>query len=610
MSKLPFAAAALSLIAFGQQPPPKPPPQQPTPQQEPPRPTFRTGTNVVRVDVTVVDRRGLPVTHLTPEDFEVREDGQPQAITSFKLVEANGQPTDELSLPIRGPEHAAAEAARDDVRVFLFFWDEYHIDEHRSAYMAKEALTRVMLDAFGPTDLVAIMDPLTPTDAIRFTRDRRELANQVHTLKGRRGIYFPRSLVEEEQLRAPMQYGGIEVIRQQVTTSSIRAAAGYLGAIKDGRKSLILISETLGPTRGTTEYTDILHGITRAANDTNTAIYVFDPRGLQVGGRMSDMLVTIAYGTGGQPMVTNDFAAQFTRTIVNPASAFYLLGYAKEVAADGKFHEIKVRVKRSGLEVRARNGYWAPKLADVARATAAAVAAVLPPAVETAFASLRSARSRAVAEVWSGVSQDSQGRTTVTMAWTPQAIDDAPASAAAVSVTAKAGGVTCFEGDVAPTGTSFLAPAGAVELAITIRDEKGEVLDRIPRAITVPGPGVSPLALTTPAVMRSRNARELRENEAAANPPVHAGRDFERTDRVVVRFAVHGSFEGVTTRATLLDRRGVPLVELSVARDVARGSFRIDLPVSNIARGEYVVAIEASRAEEKAEAHVPFRVVR
>ena len=62
-----------------------------------------------------------------------------------------------------------------------------------------------------------------------------------------------RSLVEEEHLRAPMQYGGIEVIRQQVTTSSIRAAAGFLGSIKEGRKSLVLISETLGPTRGTTE---------------------------------------------------------------------------------------------------------------------------------------------------------------------------------------------------------------------------------------------------------------------------------------------------------------------------------------------------------------------
>ncbi len=88
-------------------------------QQRPP--TFRTGTNLVRVDVSVMDRDGKPVRSLTADDFELRENGQLQAITSFKLVDANGQPTDDLSLPIRSPQHAAAEAARDDVRVFVVF---------------------------------------------------------------------------------------------------------------------------------------------------------------------------------------------------------------------------------------------------------------------------------------------------------------------------------------------------------------------------------------------------------------------------------------------------------------------------------------------------------
>jgi hypothetical protein len=163
---------------------------------------------------------------------------------------------------------------------------------------------------------------------------------------------------------------------------------------------------------------------------------------------------------------------------------------------------------------------------------------------------------------------------------------------------------------VAPSGTSFPAPAGPVELAITIKDDQGEVLDRIPRTLTIPAPDSSPLALTTPAIVRSRNARELRENSAAAIPPVHAGRDFERTDRVLVRFGVPGDDEGLKTKASLLDRRGTPLVELPVARDAARGGFQIDLPLTNIARGEYVIAIEASRAEQKAEAHVAFRIVR
>ena len=48
------------------------------------------------------------------------------------------------------------------------------------------------------------------------------------------------------------------------------------------------------------------------------------------------------------------------KQIVADSSAYYLLGYnSTQAPQDGKFHEIKVRVKRSGTEVRARKGYWA-----------------------------------------------------------------------------------------------------------------------------------------------------------------------------------------------------------------------------------------------------------
>ena len=53
--------------------------QQPPSGQQPQRPpVFRGGTNQVRVDITVLNKKGEPVTNLTKDDFQVLEDGQPQ----------------------------------------------------------------------------------------------------------------------------------------------------------------------------------------------------------------------------------------------------------------------------------------------------------------------------------------------------------------------------------------------------------------------------------------------------------------------------------------------------------------------------------------------------
>ena len=45
------------------------------------------------------------------------------------------------------------------------------------------------------------------------------------------------------------------------------------------------------------------------------------------------------------------------KQIVRDSSAYYLLGYnSTQAPSDGKFHEIKVQVKRPGVQVRARRG--------------------------------------------------------------------------------------------------------------------------------------------------------------------------------------------------------------------------------------------------------------
>jgi VWFA-related protein len=599
--------------------------------QEPQRQTpFRSGTNIVRVDATVIDRQGNPVTSLTADDFEVREDGRVQPITSFKFLSADGQPTDDRSLPIRSQQHAAAEAARDDVRTFLIFWDEYHIEPFTTAYRGREELTRVVLEAFGPTDLVAVMDQLTPLSAIEFTRDRRALADQVHTLKGRRGEYFPpRSAVEEEHLKAVQHLSQVEILRNQVIISAIRAALAHLGTIREGRKTLIVVTEGVGVPRGRgggpmtptassdpglstyAEESSIAIDLVRAANDSNTAVHIVDPRGLQVSMARIGLLENLASGSGGETHTTNDMLGAFQR-MVKQSSAVYLLGYTREMPADGRFHEIKVRMKRGGYDVRARSGYWAPGAEDVERSKKAAADTALSPSLAAAFAALPPPGAPRLVDVWAGMRPHPDGGTDVLLAWAVRSRGTSEAIPASLSASVKSGESVVFDGVVPPGGTIVRSPAGSVKIDVQVLSTTGEVLDRFSVPADKTDPAASSLSLTTPAVFLARTPGELRSILApGASPPIHAGREFVRTDRLILRTTAYGrSAEGGAVTATLLDRRGTKLVDLSVQRSSGRNDCQIDLPLASIAAGDFVIAIVASSGDSRAEALVPLRVQR
>src|SRR5262245_63813491 len=91
--------------------------------------------------------------------------------------------------------------------------------------------------AFGPSVLVGLMDQLTTIESIKFTRDWTALADQVHSLKGRMGLYVPtRSFVEEEQLRTGRD---IARIRNEVTITALKSAVALLGSFREGRKAIL-----------------------------------------------------------------------------------------------------------------------------------------------------------------------------------------------------------------------------------------------------------------------------------------------------------------------------------------------------------------------------------
>ena len=133
-----------------------------------------------------------------------------------------------------------------------------------------------------------------------------------------------------------------------------------------------------------------LREIYDTANRNNVAIYAVDPRGLPgfefdinegVGLQTDskyltstmDSLRTLAENTDGRAIVNRNDIVTGMKQITRDSSAYYLIGYnSVQAPTDGKFHEIKVKVKRPGVQVRARRGYWALNREEVARATAPA----------------------------------------------------------------------------------------------------------------------------------------------------------------------------------------------------------------------------------------------
>jgi hypothetical protein len=56
------------------------------------QPTFRTGVDVVRLDVSVLDKKRRPVPNLTA-DFTVMEEGEPRSLLAFSAIDLPDAPT-------------------------------------------------------------------------------------------------------------------------------------------------------------------------------------------------------------------------------------------------------------------------------------------------------------------------------------------------------------------------------------------------------------------------------------------------------------------------------------------------------------------------------------
>jgi hypothetical protein len=367
------------------------------------------------------------------------------------------------------------------------------------------------------------------------------------------------------------------------------------------------------------------------ANRNNVAIYSVDPRGLAtfefdinegIGlqsdskylNSTMDSLRMLSENTDGRAIVNRNDLVAGMRQITRDASAYYLIGYnSSQAPSDGKFHEIKVRVKRPGVQVRARKGYWALTQEQTARALAPPKAAA-PKAVEVALAAVSRPGRASVVRTWVGTSRGENGKTRVTFVWEPlpKQLGEKPGSReepAAVNITAVApDGSPYFRGPV-PSRITFDVNPGKIQLRMSVTGAASQVLDSETREIAVPDLTSTQTMIGTPEVLRARTARELQQLKSdPAGIPI-AAREFSRTDRLIIRVPAYGPGGTTPTLSVhLLGRAGNAMSELAPAPAPTAGMQQVELPLAALAPGEYVVEIKATGEGGEATEHVGFRV--
>jgi VWFA-related protein len=442
-----FVAVGLSLAPVSapaqQQAPPAPSQQQQPPQ---PNPTFvlRAQSNVVRIDIAVVDGSGKPIKGLRADQFVVSDDGKQQKISSFSYsdiekvetaTEDNARP---IVIPVDNEGPGATEAVTDTVRdrrMIVLFFDMTSM-ETDDILRAHSAAQKFLKQQMTPADLVSVVVFSTRLAVLaNFTNDRATLDKAIAQLVpgAASQISNPLYAAATNGEYDVQEYTGaaytpdeteFNVFNTDQKLAAVEGLANVLAGIP-GRKALVEF--TGGITQTGEENRAELRAVTDAANRADVSIYSIDARGMFAtppGGDVTtnaatgtsmfsgasvyhqtdqredsrDTLSTLSVDTGGKAFFDlGDLSDAFPK-IQQDNSGYYLVGYdlPPDVKRDGRWHAIRVKVNAPGVHIRYRNGYYAPRdfqhlekedrdqqLADAMRSESPEVD--LPIAVETAM---------------------------------------------------------------------------------------------------------------------------------------------------------------------------------------------------------------------------------
>ncbi|MDQ1640086.1 MAG: Ca-activated chloride channel [Pyrinomonadaceae bacterium] len=276
----------------------------------------RVSSNLVPIPVSVFDARGIALTGLRLEDFELRVDGQLRNISDLTRTETN-------------------------VRMAMLFDNSGSIDFARE--FEKQAAKHFFRKVMRPVDEAAIFSIGSDNYLAQpLTKDVSLLERTIESFA-----------------------------RPEGSTSlfdAIIEAAAYLRPYT-GRRVLVIVSDGVE----TTSRNDFETTIRQVLAD-DCQIFIVQT-GLYEGANLRALaaerrMEQLSGQTGGAvyvPKTTNDLDVAFQQIAADLAQQYVLSFYPGEERRDGRFHLIDLRVKaRKDVRVRARKGYYSPKPSNVA----------------------------------------------------------------------------------------------------------------------------------------------------------------------------------------------------------------------------------------------------
>jgi len=328
----------------------------------------KVDVNEVLLDVLVTDAKGNVIVGLDKNDFVVKENGKPVALTGVTFY-SNRRLLE--SSPTLAKQGVSVDQAPDDRYFVLFFADQKDTAQEApqllSQQMEAAKRARGWVDAeLLPNDWVAVVSYDTRLKVQQdFTHDRRALVaaigdamqgkdpegNFPSRIQNGKGPSLLAGLPKGDELRdkTPNVYEAM----QQIARSS--------GNIR-GRKNLLLFTYGL-PGRENTFGSYVpderyFNPTVRMLNNNNVAVYSLDLTPPAVEHTLSNSLNLLSKDTGGRYFfnVTN-FSTPLDQ-VAKENNGYYLLSYeSNQPAGKRGFQEVEVKVSNPEFKLKSRKGY-------------------------------------------------------------------------------------------------------------------------------------------------------------------------------------------------------------------------------------------------------------